>query len=183
MARTIAERSDVVPRLAEVFRSYGYEGASLARITEGTGLGKGSIYHFFPGGKDEMAQAVLDDIDAWFRERVFLPLRQSAAPDGVAAMLHAVGQYFMSGQRVCLVGVFALGHERDRFAQRVRGYFDEWIVALAGALERGGRDPAHARDLAEEAVGAIQGALVLARAAEQPALFTRTLERVGRRLA
>lgn len=184
MARTIAERSDVVPRLAEVFRNYGYEGASLARITEGTGLGKGSIYHFFPGGKEEMAQAVLDDIDVWFRDQVFLPLRQcGAAPEGVTAMLHAVGRYFLSGQRVCLVGVFALGHERDRFAQRVRGYFDEWIDALAAALERGGRDAAHARDLAEEAVGAIQGALVLARAADQPALFMRTLERVEQRLA
>ncbi|MFC3380060.1 TetR/AcrR family transcriptional regulator [Rugamonas sp. CCM 8940] len=180
----IAERSDVVPQLGEVFRTYGYEGASLARITEGTGLGKGSIYHFFPGGKEEMAQAVLDDIDVWFRDQVFLPLRQcGVAADGVAAMLAAVGRYFLSGQRVCLVGVFALGHERDRFAVRVRDYFDEWIATLAGALERGGQDAAVARDLAEEAVGAIQGALVLARAADQPALFMRALERLRGRLA
>jgi hypothetical protein len=33
-------------------------------------------------------------------------------------MFKAVGRYFLSGRKVCLVGVFALGHERDRFATR-----------------------------------------------------------------
>ncbi len=183
MARVMGERGDVVPLLAEVFRAYGYEGASLARITEGTGLGKGSIYNFFPGGKEEMAEAVLANIDNWFRDQVFQPLRDGAdAGRGVADMFTAVGRYFLSGRKVCLVGVFALGQERDRFAVKVRAYFVEWIDALAAALERGGRAPEVARELAEDAVGGIQGALVLARAAGEPELFMRALERMRRRL-
>jgi len=179
----MGERGDVVPLLAEVFRTYGYEGASLARITEGTGLGKGSIYNFFPGGKEEMADAVLAHIDAWFRDQVFQPLREGADTGrGVTDMCTAVGRYFLSGRKVCLVGVFALGHERDRFAVRVQAYFAEWIDALALALERGGRTAPLARELAEDAVGGIQGALVLARAADEPALFMRALERLRLRL-
>jgi TetR/AcrR family transcriptional repressor of lmrAB and yxaGH operons len=189
VARVTGGRGNVVPLLAEVFRRYGYEGASLARIAEGTGLGKGSIYNFFPGGKDEMADAVLADIDAWFRKQVFQPLRNGAGADadadagqGVADMLTAVGRYFLSGRKVCLVAVFALGHERDRFAVKVRAYFAEWVDALALALERGGRAPDSARELAEDVVGGIQGALVLARAADQPELFMRALERMRQRL-
>ena len=179
----MGERGDVVPLLAEVFRTYGFEGASLARITEGTGLGKGSIYNFFPGGKDEMAEAVLTNIDGWFRDQVFQPLRAHAdARQGVADMFTAVGRYFLSGRKVCLVGVFALGHERDRFAVRVQAYFAEWVDALAAALQRGGRTPEAARELAEDAVGGIQGALVLARAADEPELFMRTLARMRQRL-
>lgn len=183
MARVMGERGDVVPLLAEVFRAYGYEGASLARIAEGTGLGKGSIYNFFPGGKEEMADAVLADIDAWFRQQVFQPLRDGPdARQGVADMFTAVERYFLSGRKVCLVGVFALGNERDRFAERVRAYFAEWVDALALALERGGHAAAAARDLAEDVVGGIQGALVLARAADEPELFMRTLARMRQRL-
>ena len=59
MARMIRERQDVIPLLAEVFREHGYEGASLALISEATGLGKGSLYNFFPDGKEEMAACVL----------------------------------------------------------------------------------------------------------------------------
>jgi TetR/AcrR family transcriptional repressor of lmrAB and yxaGH operons len=183
MARVMGERGDVVPLLAEVFRTYGYEGASLARIGEGTGLGKGSIYNFFPGGKAEMAEAVLTHIDGWFRDQVFQPLRErDDAGRGVADMFTAVGRYFLSGRKVCLVGVFALGHERDRFAVKVQAYFAEWIAALSSALERGGRQPEAARELAEDAVGGIQGALVLARAADEPELFMRALERMRLRL-
>jgi AcrR family transcriptional regulator len=183
MPRLMGDRSRAVPLLAEVFRTYGFEGASLARITEGTGLGKGSIYNFFPGGKDEMAQAVLDEIDGWFRDQVFQPLRQATdVQQGVSDMFNAVGRYFLSGRKVCLVGVFALGHERDRFAARVQAYFAEWVQALATALQRGGHDAATALALAEEVVGGIQGALVLARAADEPELFMRALARLWQRL-
>ncbi|OEZ92591.1 TetR/AcrR family transcriptional regulator [Duganella phyllosphaerae] len=179
----MASRDEVVARLAEVFRTHGYEGASLARIGAGTGLGKGSMYNFFPGGKEEMAQAVMAHIDAWFRSEVFNPLRatdDSAA--GVARMLDAVELYFRSGRSVCLLGVFALGYERDLFAQTIRAYFAEWIAALAAALQRGGHVPTEAVALAEETVGTIQGALVLARAADDAALFTRVMARLRLRL-
>ena len=183
MARVIAEREDVIPMLAEVFRTYGFEGASLARISEGTKLGKGSIYHFFPGGKDEMAEVVLAQVDEWFQRNVFESLNERADPaEGIAAMFDDVGRYFMSGRRVCLVGVFALGNERDRFATRVRDYFSAWIDALSAALVRAGRKPKEAKALAEEVVGGIQGALVLSRAFDRTDVFTETLDRLRERL-
>ena len=184
MARMIAERSDVIPLLAEVFRTYGFEGASLARISEGTKLGKGSIYHFFPGGKEEMAAAVLTEIDDWFQANVFTPLREGAGgKGGSAAMFREVSRYFMAGQKVCLVGVFALGNERDRFAVKVKAYFAAWIAALEAALRREGKDAKSAAALAEEVVVGIQGALVIARALDRPAVFTNTLRRLQSRLA
>lgn len=183
MARVIAEREDVIPLLGEVFRTYGFEGASLARISEGTKLGKGSIYHFFPGGKEEMAEAVLAQVDEWFQHHVFQPLRERAdAVVGIKAMFDDVGRYFRSGRRICLVGVFALGSERDRFSDRVRSYFAAWIDALAAALERAGRKPQEARALSREVVGGIQGALVLARALDQTEIFTDTLSSLRNRV-
>jgi AcrR family transcriptional regulator len=176
MPRTVAERQDVIPVLAEVFRRYGYEGASLTRITEGTGLGKGSLYHFFPGGKEEMAAAVLAHIEDWFQRNVYAPLRQAQSPAaGIATMFDEITRYFHSGRKVCLVGVFALGNERDRFSQAVAGYFRDWASSLSMALEKGGMSAAPARGMAEEVVGGIQGALVLARAWEDPQIFERMI--------
>lgn len=182
--KTAAERAALVPALAEVFRAHGYEGASLARITEGTGLGKGSLYHYFPGGKEEMAQAVLAHIDGWFELNVFAPLREEAPADaaaGVARMFDECGNYFLSGRKVCIVGVFALSSTRDRFALAVKNYFTAWAGALHGALLRIGHAALPAAELAEDTVGAIQGALVLARAVDDPEVFIRTLARLRAR--
>jgi len=177
-------RAETLPALAEVFRAHGYEGASLALISRATGLGKGSLYNLFPGGKAEMAACVLEEIDSWFETNLYAPLREARQPaEAVSAMFDAVEGYFRSGQRVCLVGVVALGSERDRFGAAVRSYFARWIAALAGALERSGRNAADSTALAEEIVAQIQGAIVLARALDDPAVFSRAMTALRARAA
>ncbi len=183
MARLIAERADVIPVLAETFRAHGFEGTSLALITKATGLGKGSLYHFFPGGKEEMAQAVLAHIEAWFREQIFDPMRHADNPQAeLAAMFARTAAYFEGGGRVCLVGLFALGDERDRFASAISGYFSEWIEVLATCLVRTGHEPALARAWAEETVAGLQGAIILSRSFQDRAVFARVLECLQRRI-
>ncbi|MBB3947321.1 AcrR family transcriptional regulator [Rhizobium skierniewicense] len=184
MARMVAERSDTIAPLAEVFREYGYEGASLALIGKATGLGKGSLYHFFPGGKEEMVKAVLAEIEDWFDNAIYAPLRDASdATAAIDAMLDGVTDYFRSGSRVCLVGALAVSNTRDRFSQAIRGYFVHWVDALQSALVRQGRDDLQARTLAEDAVLSIQGAIVLSRAFDDPVVFQRAIEQVRGRLA
>ena len=183
MARMVAERADAIAPLAEVFREHGYKGASLALIGKATGLGKGSLYHFFPNGKEEMVQAVLGEIGQWFEDAVYSPLRnQSDANGAIGAMLDSTDQYFRSGRRVCLVGALAVANTRDLFAQAIRGYFVAWVDALQSALIRQGRDADQSRILAEEAVLAIQGAIVLSRAMDDPAVFQRAIDQLRKRL-
>ena len=97
-------------------------------------------------------------------------------------MFESADSYFRSGRRVCLVGTLALGDTRDRFAREVRSYFLRWVDALCGALTRSKRNSASARALAEEVVAGIQGAIVLARALDDPRAFSRALERMRDRL-
>ncbi|KIZ32766.1 MULTISPECIES: TetR/AcrR family transcriptional regulator [Rhodopseudomonas] len=179
----MSDRAKLLPLLGEVFRAHGYEGASLALISQATGLGKGSLYHCFPGGKQQMAAEVLAEIDAWFEARIYAPLRDDAdAGRAIAAMLSGVDGYFRSGHRVCLVGVIALGHARDIFAEAVNGYFARWHDALVAALRRCGHSAAIARRRSEDALLTIQGALVLARARDDAKIFSRALAELKTRL-
>ncbi|OHV87765.1 TetR/AcrR family transcriptional regulator [Mesorhizobium sp. ORS 3428] len=183
MRRIAPDRAQLLGIVAEVFREHGYEGASLSFIGEATGLGKGSLYHFFPGGKEEMARAVIDNIDGWFEENVFTPLRDSSDPRaGIEQMLEATDSYFRSGRRICLIGAFALDESRDLFAGQIGDYFSRWVTLLSDALTRTGHERAEATELAEETVAAIQGALTLARASDDANVFSRALRRARRRL-
>ncbi len=183
MVREIAERDDVIPILGEIFREHGFSGTSLSEITRRTGLGKGSLYHFFPNGKKEMAEAVLDNVSTWFEVNVYLPLREGNDPDsGIKKMFKSVNDYFYSGKRICLVGAFALDDTRDQFADEVSTYFTAWTSALTVALKRNGFSAKAAKDNAEDIVAGIQGALVLARSQDSPQVFTRALKRLQKRL-
>lgn len=180
----MTDRAAAVPALAEAFREHGFEGASLAQLGEATGLGRGSLYNFFPGGKEEMAEAVLADVSAWFAASLFEPLERAAGGDvgAIGAMLDAVTDYFQSGRRVCLQGAFALGRERDRFSGQIQGYFERWIAALAAALRARGQDEQQAQASAVETVAAIQGAIVLSRALDQSDVFRQVVDRQRARL-
>lgn len=174
MARKRTNPGNVIPALAEVFREHGYEGASLSLIASATGLGKGSLYNFFPGGKEEMMACVLADIDGWFETAIFSRLEQVADPaTAIAAMFRDVVHYFRSGEKVCLVGALGLGSSRDPFARQVSAYFTRWIGALSACLERTGVPESRAKHLAEGAVAGIQGAIVLSRALDDTAAFLR----------
>ncbi|MXN63382.1 TetR family transcriptional regulator [Stappia sp. GBMRC 2046] len=176
MSRIIAERADVIPALGEIFRRCGYEGASIARITRETGLGKGSLYNFFPGGKEEMAEAVLANIHQWFEENIYRPLETEAPDDALKQMFSGVSSYFRSGERICLVGAFALEETRDRFSSEVTHYFHRWLETLAGCLRRKGYAPSKAKDAASYVIAGIQGAIVLVRATDDAAHFATILK-------
>src|SRR5947209_5229638 len=61
-------REEVIDRLMDVFRRLAYDGASLAEFSKATGLGKSSLYHYFPGGKEDMGRAVLGRATKWLEE-------------------------------------------------------------------------------------------------------------------
>ncbi len=176
--RTLTDRASAIPALAEAFREHGFEGASLAILSQATGLGKGSLYNFFPGGKEEMMDAVLADIDGWFCATIFAPLEQPRDPAAaIRSMIEEVTAYFQSGGRVCLVGWIGLGSSGATFADRVRDYFARWVSALAHCLEAGHVPPSQAQLLAEETVCAIQGSIILSRALGEEAAFGRIVGR------
>ena len=176
MSRTATDRADALPALAEVFREHGHAGASLSRISAATGLGKGSLYNFFPGGKDEMMAAVLADIADWFEAAIFSALELSDDPArAIAAMIRDVDTYFNSGGRVCLVGTLGLSASRDPFTKSIRLYFERWIAALATCIAKGSVPGNEASTLAERTVAGIQGAIVLARALDDENTFRRIL--------
>lgn len=183
MARTVLDRSDAVRALAGVFRRRGFESGSLSVIQQETGIGRGSLYHFFPEGKTDMTRAVLEQVREWFDERIFTPLRSSDdAIDAVTAMSREVADYFVSCERVCLYAAMTLGEEQATFAESVRAYFTDWVDALAQALRTGGLATEQATALALDAVATIQGGLILARAYGSDETLLNIVTRTEKRL-
>jgi TetR/AcrR family transcriptional regulator, lmrAB and yxaGH operons repressor len=175
--------AEVVRRIGAVFRRWGYDGASLARISAATGLGRSSLYHYFPGGKDDMAAAVLDDAAGCLSRDVLARLEGPGPVRArLVAMAAALDTFYGGGRSNCLLGALALGEGHARFAAKLKAAFRRWIGAIAAALEADGQTPERARARAEEAVLAVQGALVLARGLGDPAPFRRVTAALPDRL-
>jgi AcrR family transcriptional regulator len=179
MPAALLSRDEVVERLMRVVRRRGYDGASLAELSKATGLGRSSLYHHFPDGKDDMVRAVLSQLEHELRESVFDPLRQPGpARQRVDNMVKTLDTYYRGGREACVLGNLVLGTSRTRFRTELRAIFDEWIDALAAALADGGHSKAAARRRAEDAVMRIEGALILAGGMDDVSLFGRMLKQL-----
>jgi TetR/AcrR family transcriptional regulator, lmrAB and yxaGH operons repressor len=173
-------RAQVIPEIRDVFRRHGYDGASLSAISEATGLGRASLYHHFPGGKDEMVAAALADVEALIDGEIIAALRRDDLPAArrLDAMAEALSRFHEGGRAACLCGVLALTAPPLR--ARVRAIFARWLDALADLAQEAGRRRPDARDAAEAALARIEGALILAAAQESTKPFRHALRDLPR---
>ncbi len=176
MARSKIDDTELLDRISDVFRRYGYEGTSLSRLTEATGLQRASLYHRFPGGKEEMAEAALTGVDASFVEDILAPLSESGEPTGrVRQTAKRLMAFYDEGKKACLLDTMSLGDKGDPPRAHVRASFEAWIAAMTKIAREAGFTPAMAKRRAEEALVQIQGALVFSRASGDRKPFERAI--------
>lgn len=172
-------RAEVVAALFKVFRTYGYDGSSLAMISSEVGLQKASLYHLFPGGKEEMATEVLKTVLEGLEHDLLSPLRGPGSPESrLRAMIRAVSVFYDGGRLSCLFDTLSLGRPDNPFRLAIATGVNAWIDALAGLARETGATRAVARQRGEHALVTIQGALVVARCLNDPKAFARGLLRL-----
>jgi TetR/AcrR family transcriptional repressor of nem operon len=157
------DKDAVIDAALTQFRMNGYHNTSMADISAACGLLKGSIYHYFPG-KKELAIAALDRVIAETREKLFRPALEASVPAEIrlATLAERVERYFVGREGGCVMGNLALevGDSIPEFQARIRTYFGDWTEALAALLsERYGKE--RAREMAEDVVARVQGALMM----------------------
>lgn len=163
-------------RLTRVFRLYGYEGASLSRISQATGLQRASLYHRFPGGKEEMAKAVLARAGDWLARRILAPLAGAGPPaKRIRLMADRLRQFYSGGRQSCLLDSLSFSADQSEIKKHIKEGMKAWVRALAAVGREAGLPGRMAQQRAEDAIARIQGALVLARAIDDTGPFERTL--------
>ena len=177
MAHRIVSDEDFYDRALDLFRTYGFEGVSLQRLAEATGLEKASLYYRYPGGKDEIALAVAHGVVTWFQSNVFAPLTGEAVPKKrVAIIADNLRTFYSSGKKSCITDVLSLPGGSDNLRAALKGAMQAWIKAFTDIARECGFSPSAAKARAEETILRIEGSLVLARVLGDNTTFERTMK-------
>jgi TetR/AcrR family transcriptional regulator, lmrAB and yxaGH operons repressor len=171
------EDDALISRLGCVFRDVGYEGASLALLSEATGLKKASLYHRFPRGKQQMADEVITAALNWYTVNIFEPMRGEGTPaDRLAAVRQRLDEFYAAGRQACLLNMLAAPREVDGpFSAAIKTALEAIIDAFAGLAKETGLDRTAARARAERVVMLLHGCLVISRGLGSSEPFQRFL--------
>ena len=178
-ARSSASREGLLDTLGDVFESRGYDGATLSLLSAATGLGKASLYHHFPGGKADMAAALLRDRVAQLERLAFSRLQGSLPPAiRIGEFIDGFREYVEDGKRNCLLIVFREGTAGATHGQTIASQYADWQSRLAVTFEESGQRPKRAERAASELLASLYGALALARLRADPGVFKRQAKRL-----
>ena len=168
MTAQSAVRLAMLETAIRLFRRQGYEKTSMLHVVRESGGPRGSLYHYFPGGKVELGSDAIAlagrAVLAWIeRARA-----QTRSPSGFVRALGAAYQEALeasSFEEGCPVATVALETIPGEpvVAQACQAAFEAWIEAVRDALIEKGLGRARAADFAVFAVSAIEGAILLAR--------------------
>ena len=160
---------------AVLVRERGARGTSIDDVLAHSGAPRGSVYHHFPGGRDELLREATAFAGAYVEH-----LMASSPGDPAAALDAVLEQYradllatgFRAGCPVVAVAIEDRGDDSGASAQAGE-VFTRWSRALAASLEASGVRPERAAELADLALAATEGAIVLSRARRDITPFDR----------
>jgi AcrR family transcriptional regulator len=178
MARNTKER--IVNTSAELFRRQGYTGTGLKQIVAGASAPFGSLYHFFPGGKEQLGAEVIHVSGRFYQELV--EAVWDAAPDLVTAVADVFAGAAETLRQTdyadaCPIATVALEVASTNETLRVATaeVFAAWIESAMTRFAAAGVDAGKARELAIATIALLEGAFMLSRAART----TEALEAAG----
>jgi TetR/AcrR family transcriptional regulator, lmrAB and yxaGH operons repressor len=158
-------RARMIEGAAALLATSGLPGTSLSEVLHRTGAPRGSIYHHFPGGKDELVGAALAET---LRRVLDLIDPDSSAPaDEVAESFLGAWRTLLARSDFaagCALVAVTVGTESAELRGQAGEAFRTWRAQLAGALERGGLPAAAAQRHATLLLAASEGAVVMSRA-------------------
>jgi AcrR family transcriptional regulator len=166
-------RERILAATTSLLSRQGYNGTGLKQIVADAAAPFGSIYHFFPGGKEQLGAEViaasgalyLDLIDHYFAGQADLVAATRTFFDDAAATLEAMD--FADPCPIATISMeVASTNETLRLATAAA--FESWIERAAHHFTQAGIAPARARAIATALLAALEGGFMLGRALRDP---------------
>ena len=156
---------EILTGLTKVFRSKGYEGASLKDLSDATGLKKASLYHRFPNGKQEMADAVLNHLNSWVTDNVYQALLDTnLTPETrLKKGLAEIGTLYDGGNETCIFRALSMQAGIELFEEQIKNGMQDWIAAFVNIGKALNFSTPEAEAKAIQVLIEIQGSLVVSK--------------------
>lgn len=156
----------------------------MKQISKASGATIGSIYHFFPGGKEALGVAVIETTGAVYRQLFESILAGSDDPaEAFMLFFEAVAAVLEESDFIdpCPIGGIAreVANTSEPLRLAAKATFESWVTAGQLHFRSAGIPEAEAEELAYLVVSAIEGAFVLSRTQRSTALLPATVRHIA----
>lgn len=163
MARDV--RTRMIEGAIRLLAQHGLQATSFSEVLELTGAPRGSVYHYFPDGKDQLIGSAVDLAGTHALEA--LDDKVGVGAEEITAFFLGIWHEILSRSQFkagCAVLAVTVATDSQDLLDHTGAVFRAWRGQLAELLEQGGLTPREATQFAATLVAASEGAVVLSRA-------------------
>ena len=174
----------VLAKLCEIFRMHGYAGTSLSLISEQTGLQRSSLYHYFPGGKEQMAAETLQLVhDTFITSLENLMATDTSARDKAEALATTLQDYYQQGHLGCILPSLTTTQQFPTFQEAAATLLEAWRSVIAEIAEQGGLSETQAQKNANQVICLVEGSLAMTKITGSNDVFLDVMQQIPELLA
>ncbi|MBO9642268.1 MAG: TetR/AcrR family transcriptional regulator [Pseudacidovorax sp.] len=158
-------RKEMVEGAMALLARRGLHGTSFSEVLAATGAPRGSLYHHFPGGKDQLMAAAVDRAGAVLVDA--LEPVAGAPADAVVERFLAIWRAVLTRSQCeagCAVLAVTVATDSAELLSHATAVFRAWRERLGDLLRQGGLPAAESRRFAMVLIASVEGAVVLSRA-------------------
>jgi TetR/AcrR family transcriptional repressor of lmrAB and yxaGH operons len=162
------KRDSIIVAASALMERQGYHGTGLNELVAESGAPKGSLYHYFPEGKDQITEEALRRTGAEVEANIRRAMSsESSAAEAIASLVEMIADRveasdFAAGGPLTTVALETAASS-ERLRRACEEIYESWRAALRDRLLEDGVAPGRARSLAQLVISSIEGAVVLAR--------------------
>jgi AcrR family transcriptional regulator len=163
--------------LIPVLSLKGYDGASLNDFASSSGLQKASLYHRFPGGKKEIALAVLQFVGNWTEHNIVRTLNDQgkSTTERLNIVLEKINELYKDGKATCILRALSMDSGMELFNYELEKAAKDWIDSFYCLAKDFGIPEEQAYQIALKVLTTIQGSLVVSKMLHNNQIFKNAL--------
>jgi len=158
-------RSRMIEGAIRLLALHGLQATSFAEVLELTGAPRGSVYHHFPDGKDQLISSAVDLAGKHALD--LIGDQDGASAEDITAFFLSMWRAILTRSQFkagCAVLAVTVATDSGDLLQHTGAVFRAWRGRLAELLALGGLSAREAGQFAATLVAASEGAVVLSRA-------------------
>ena len=165
----------------DLYRAQGFNGTSIKQIVSASSATTGSVYHFFPRGKDQLTIEAIKLSGPSYQSLIEQILDEAEdLPSGIYAVCEQAAEHLAESNYLdlCPIGGVAreIANTKPEIRKAIAGIFSSWRKAIEARLVDAGIAESVAIDIATSFIAAIEGGFTIARTHRNP----ETLLSIGR---
>jgi AcrR family transcriptional regulator len=176
-------KEEIITVCTKVFWTKGYYNSTIEDLSKASGLSKSLFYHHFQNKENLMIESIKQSHN-YFKKNVFSVFyNEQTEKEKIEELVLVCEKVFCHNMKGCFMGniILETSNSAPQFKPYIKAFFEDWVIGFE-QLFKTETDLVKKKNLAEQCIIEIEGALIMMRLKDDKKYLIKALQNIKNRI-